>query len=398
VGRPAPPRFVDALIPLAPLFVLDVLTAFTVGMIPPILPLMAADFGLSPVEAGLINTVYAVGRLGGSFPGSWIRARWGTRTAIFLGLSGLIAGSLGSGLAPAFPVLLLARLVMGFGASAAFLAVFAEMLESAAPRWRGRLANAFEFMAILSLAVGSVLAAVLAQGAGWRAVFGAAGLLMVGCFVIGRRLERGAGRRPPEAGGSIRRPSAAEVRAFGPIYAACFTMSMTWSGLFATLAPLLGADHYALAATTIGLALSGGYVVELAGLVVIGLLIDRVPREPVFAIGAVAVALGGLLLALGGRPGWFVLGLGLIGGGFSVWMIPATVLADRAGTPLPPAYLATYRIALDGGMIVGPVVLGLIATIAGDRVAAGAAGAVLLAGAAILARSPRPGARLGGPR
>ena len=83
-------------------------------------------------------------------------------------------------------------------------------------------------------------------------------------------------------------------------------------------------------------------------------MIDRVRREPLFLAGAVAVALGGLVLAVGSHPAAFVLGLVLVGGGFAVWMIPAMVLSDRAGTPLPPAPLAVYRISLDAGMILGP--------------------------------------------
>jgi len=67
-------------------------------------------------------------------------------------------------------------------------------------------------------------------------------------------------------------------------------------------------------------------------------------------------------------------------------MIPAMVLSDRAGTPLPPAPLAVYRISLDGGMILGPVVLGGLAQIAGESFVVGGGGFVLVAGALVLAR------------
>jgi len=382
-GSPRPPW---PLAPLVPLFALDVLTAFTVGMLPPLLPLVAADWALSTVEVGLINTVYAIGRLAGSYPASRLRARRGTRAAVFLGLAGLVTGTLGCGLAPRFPVFLAARLVMGLGASLAFLAIFAELLESSPTRWRGRLANAFEGMAILSLAIGGVLAAVIAQRVGWRVVFaGAAGVMLL-CGLTWRSLGPETGRRDPALAKAGRWVSGAELRAFAPVYTACLTMSMTWAGLFSTLVPLLGHGRYALATSTIGLALGAGYVAELIGLVAVGLVIDRVRREPLFVAGALAVAVGGLLLALGAGPALFVLGLVGVGGGFAVWMIPATVLTDRAGTPLPPAHLAAYRISLDAGMILGPVVLGGLAQLAGDRLAVGGAGLILVAGALVLAR------------
>ena len=94
-------------------------------MLPPLLPVIAGEWALGHVQVGLINAVYAVGRLAGSYPTTRIRARWGTRAALFPGLLGLVAGAVGCALAPTFPGLLVARLVMGLGASAAFLAIFA---------------------------------------------------------------------------------------------------------------------------------------------------------------------------------------------------------------------------------------------------------------------------------
>jgi MFS family permease len=388
--RPAAPAgFRAALVPLLPLFVLDVLTAFTVGMIPPLLPLVAGDFALSAAEAGLVNTVYALGRLAAAYPASRLRSRRGTRATVFIGVGGLVGGSIGCALAPGFAAFLLARLVMGLGASAAFLAVFAEMLEASPWAWRGRLTNLFEGMAISSVALGGVLASTLAQAAGWRVVFGAAAGLVLLCYAAGRRLGAHAGRRPPGAAGVPRALSAADLTALGPVWIATAAMALTWSGLFATLAPLLGHDRYGLGARAIGLALGAGYVTELAGLAMVSLVVDRVRREPLFLGGALAVLAGGLVLAAGAHPAAFVGGLALMGGGFAVWMIPATVLADRMGAAIPPAHLAAYRISSDAGMILGPLGLGLLATATGDRLAMGLGGLAMVAGALALARRPQ---------
>ena len=168
------------------------------------------------------------------------------------------------------------------------------------------------------------------------------------------------------------------------MYAASLTLSMTWAGLFATMAPLLGHERYGLGSGALGLALSAGYAAELAGLLGVGLVIDRVRREPVFFAGAVAVATGGLVLAAGTHSAVFVLGLVLVGGGFAVWMVPAIVLADRVGTPMPPGYFAVYRIAMDAGMIVGPLTIGAVADVLGARAAVGGAGFALVVGAVAL--------------
>jgi MFS family permease len=173
------------------------------------------------------------------------------------------------------------------------------------------------------------------------------------------------------------------------VYVASLSLAMTWAGLFATMAPLLGHAGYGLASGALGLALGAGYLAELAGLIGIGIVIDRVRREPVFLGGSVTVAVGGLVLAVGTHPGIFVLGLVLVGSGFAVWMVPAIVLADRVGTPMPPGSFAAYRIAMDAGMIVGPLALGAVADFLGARAAVGGAGLVLVAGSVALSLGRR---------
>ena len=374
------------LAPFLPLFGLDAVMASTVGMVPPLLPLLAADWTLSHVQVGLINTAYALGRLTGSYPATRLRARHGTRVAVLVGLGGLVAGVAGCGLASGFAGFLVGRLVMGLGASAAYLAVFAELLETAPAAWRGRLANAFEAMAIASLAAGSVLAASVTRVAGWRGVFLAvAGLLLVSLVAV-PRIGPEAGRHDARAPGGRGPLSVTALRPLGPVCGAALTLALTWSGLFATLVPLLGHERYGLSSAALGWALAAGYVAELAGLVGLGLAIDRVRREPAFLAGAVSVAAGGLILAAASQPSLFVVGLMLIGGGYANWMIPATVLVDRSGTPIPPGHLAIFRITMDIGMILGPILLGSLAELAGDRVAVGAAGFVLIGGGLALAR------------
>ena len=386
LDRP-PPSAARELAPLIPLFGLDVLMAATVGMMPPLLPLIGESFTLSPVGIGLVNTVYSLGRLAGSYPAAHVRARWGTRTAAILGIGTIARGGVGCGVGPGYPTFLAWRLVMGVGASAIFVAIFAELLEAAPPRWRGRIANAFEGVAIAALAVGGMLAASLAAVAGWRSVFAAAAGVMLLGLIPGRWIPWTAGRRSAARPGAPEgRAGAPSVRSLAPVYVACFALAFTWSGLFVTLAPLLGHQRYGLDAGALGLAFAASYAAELSGLVGMALVIDRVRSEPLFLAGGVAVAMGGLLMALAARPAFFIVGLALVGGGFSVWMVPATLLAARAGTPIPAWHLAAYRIALDAGTILGPMLVGAAAEVVGDRVTAGTAGLVTLAGAFALFR------------
>src|SRR5581483_3752970 len=76
----------------------------------------------------------------------------------------------------------------------------ADLLDRAPAAWRGRLGNTFEGTAILSLAIGGMLGAWLADRAGWRWVFLGAGPVLLLAGVAARRLDPGAGRGPLRAG------------------------------------------------------------------------------------------------------------------------------------------------------------------------------------------------------
>ena len=279
---------------------------------------------------------------------------------------------------------------MGFGSAVAFLGIFAELLDTTPAAWRGRISNAFEGLAIMSLATGGALASAAASRGGWRAVFIGAVPVIGLALLVRSGLHPAAGRSERKIAGPA---VGAQVLAFAPLLVAGFSLSFTWAGLWTTLTPLLGAGPYGLPPSFLGLVMSTGYVAEVLGLAAIGVVIDRVRREPLFLGGAVVVAAGGLLLGTGGGTGAFVIALVLIGGGYAIWMVPSTILADRAGTPVPPGLLAVFRVVMDLGMISGPVVLGLLIQAASARTAAAVAGLALVAGAIPLVRSRRPAGR-----
>jgi MFS family permease len=293
-----------------------------------------------------------------------------------------LAGTLAGAIAATFPVFLVGRLLMGSGGSAACLAIFGEMLDKTPVRVRGRRANTFDATAILG-ETGGVLLAGAAGLVGWRGVFGIVSAVLLSASLAWRAMAT-LERHPPDSAQSKAAHGENGRRRLFPVYLAGFAMTVTWTGVLATLVPILGHGALGLSTAELSFALTAGYVAELLGLLGLSLGIDRVRREPVFLAGAVAVATGGLVLATTADVRAFVAGQILVRAGFAVWMVPAMLLVERAGTPIAPRYLALYRIVLDSGMIIGPLLLGGFAQTVGERAAIGSAGALLLAGALAL--------------
>ncbi len=88
---------------------------FVFHFVPPILPLMLKDLGISHSQAGLLMSLFALPGILLSLPGGWLADRVG---APLMGGAGLLVmgiGALGMGLAPGFGWILAARTVAGIG-------------------------------------------------------------------------------------------------------------------------------------------------------------------------------------------------------------------------------------------------------------------------------------------
>ncbi|MGI8624862.1 MAG: MFS transporter, partial [Solirubrobacteraceae bacterium] len=86
--------------------------------ITPLLPGLAEQYSLSKAGAGALSASYAVGTFALSLPAAVLAARIGARRTVLVALGVLAAASLVFGLATSAPLLVLARLLQGFGAAA----------------------------------------------------------------------------------------------------------------------------------------------------------------------------------------------------------------------------------------------------------------------------------------
>src|ERR1700730_6841966 len=100
------------------LMALTILVDFTgFGLILPLLPFWAQHLGAGPIGIGLLLTIYAAAQFVFTPILGTLSDRYGRKPVIFLSLLIEALSVALSGQAGAFPVLLLARLIGGLGAS-----------------------------------------------------------------------------------------------------------------------------------------------------------------------------------------------------------------------------------------------------------------------------------------
>jgi MFS transporter, ACS family, hexuronate transporter len=151
-----------------------------------LIPYMARDLGLSNTQSALINSVLSVMWA----LGAYLIARWsdamGSRKPFLLAFLVIFSAcSILSGLAQSFPVLLIARAIMG-AVEGPFLPVcLAIMAVESSPSRRGVNAGVMQnfFAALLGQSLAPWLLPIVAEQHGWRAAFYVAGLPGLLCAI-----------------------------------------------------------------------------------------------------------------------------------------------------------------------------------------------------------------------
>ncbi len=335
--------------------------AATLGVVPPLLPAMGANLGLSDVGAAWIVSAFALARLVVDLPAGLVLERIGRRRGFVTG--GLLVAASGvlSALSPAPWLLYLARAVGGVGHCLTSLTVLVFVLAATPPHIRSRAGSLVEFTVVSSLLLAGLAAGPVSARLGWRGALAVVGLLALAATVVGARLPWAARREKPAgptAGGGTGTPAevAPAPAPVAPVIAASFSVSFTWSGLVLTLLPLAAASRLGLDATGIGRVLSFNYAADLLLLLPIATLADRTGGAwwiLTAALGLAAVAAPSVLLAP--SAGLLSSSVFVVGASLSAWMIPATLLLRAVPVRAHARTLSLFRFTGDLAAFVGPV-------------------------------------------
>jgi nitrate/nitrite transporter NarK len=150
----------------------------------PLIPLVSADLGLTPTEAGLLSTAFFFGILVTALPvGHWIDRRGG-KPVLLAGYGLVVAGNLAFAGLDTFGGLLLAKLAAGLGAGACFSAGLS-YTRVMAPAGRRFFAQGLFGGTYLMVSGSTVyLMPALAEPIGWRGAFFLTGLVIGAIGVV----------------------------------------------------------------------------------------------------------------------------------------------------------------------------------------------------------------------
>ena len=147
------------------------------GVVGPVLPLYARDFGVSATMVGLTLTVFALARLILNIPAGLIADRLGRRVLLIGGPILTSIGMFGSGFAGDIWSLLIWRFVAGAGSAFFMSGALIYLIDIAPPDLRARYVATNQWALSVGVALGPGLGGLVAERWGLAAPFHLVGVI-----------------------------------------------------------------------------------------------------------------------------------------------------------------------------------------------------------------------------
>jgi MFS family permease len=336
-----------------------------IGAFGPLLPDIARAQGLPDWQLGVLAGSFGLARMAADLP---VGALATHRLAVTLTLAPvtLLAGTLVLATAGPLPVLVLGRIFTGLAHTLVMVGSLTAVLQDRpGPRASFRL-NTLEFAGMLGVLGGLVVVGSLPERWRWNVTLLAATtpvlVALAAALALRRHLpahDRAVAPARPAAASAPASGSGAPPPIVRVMFALGVIMALAWSAVSQFVIPLRGTREFGLERAGISGLLSLAQLVDLAVLLPVGWLADRIGRPPVLV--GVAAILGVALFAvgLGSLP---VLGLGcaLLGLGMAGWMLPLGVIRDHTDPARLGWRTGVYRVGVDGAIFLGPLICGLL--------------------------------------
>ena len=343
------------------LCVLVFCNTYCIGAFGPLLPEIARSRGLADWQLGILAGSFGFARMIADVPSGVLAGRRLATTLIVSPVI-LLAGLLLLATGGPFPILVLGRTLTGVGHTLSMVGGLTAILkDDHGPSASIRL-NVFEFSGMLGVLGGLTSVGLLPEGWGWPLSLLAASAPLVVPLILAPGLRRRFPPRPASLAVTTPEPVPTSVPT-APIVWLMFgvgaVMALAWSSVTQFLIPLRGAREFGLDRGGVSSLLALSQIMDLAVLLPVGWLADRVGRLPVLGVVLGLLGLGVWGSGLGPFP-LFVGGCARLGLGMAGWMLPLGVIREHVEPHTLAWRTGLYRVGIDATAFLGPLICGLL--------------------------------------
>ena len=342
----------------------NVVVALGYGVVSPVLPQYARNFGVSISAATFVITAFSLMRLIFAPASGLFVQKIGERRVYVSGLL-IVAVSTGAcAFAQTYWQLLLFRSLGGFGSAMFTVSSLGLMIRISPPDARGRVAGLFSGAFLVGSVGGPVLGSLTA-GLGLAAPFAIYGVaLLLAAAVVFVNLRHSPLVAPvEEAEEPVTLRIALRNRAFRSALFSNFAMGWSVFGLRIALVPLFVTEVLHRGPRVAGLALATFAVGNVAAVIPSGHLSDRVGRRTLLIVGLSVSGVATIAVGLASSLTLFLAGALVAGAAAGMFTSPQqAAVADIIGSKARGGTaVATYQMMADFGAIVGSLAVGEIA-------------------------------------
>jgi ACDE family multidrug resistance protein len=334
------------------------------GVVSPVLPQYARNFGVSISAATFVITAFAIMRLCFAPATGVLVQRLGERRVYVVGIL-IVAVSTGAcAFAQSYWQLLLFRSLGGIGSTMFFVSSLGLMIRISPEDARGRVAGLFSTAFLVGSVAGPVLGSLTA-GLGLSAPFVIYGVaLLIAAAVVFFSLRHSALAAPSQqTEPPVTLRIALQQKAYRAALLSNFATGWSVFGLRMALVPLFVAEVLGRGASMAGLALATFAIGNVSAVIPSGYLSDRIGRRTLLIIGlSVSGAATALVGASTSLP-LFLAGAYVAGAAAGMFSSPQqAAVADIIGSKARAgSALATFQMMADVGSIAGSFLVGAIA-------------------------------------
>ena len=340
------------------------LVAVGFGLIIPAIPIFAASFGVSKTAIGLIISAFAIVRFASGLVSGKLVDKFGERTVLGFGLFMVSFFTLLTALSQNYSQLLIFRSLGGLGSSMFSVSAGSLLMRSVGDDYRARAQSlynsGFLLGGISGPAVGGLLATISLRAPFFvysitLAMAAITALFFLSEIKLGKKVDA-----PTTQIGQTTLSQAFRLRPYQIALVLAFINNWVLFGLRSSILPLFVTEKLNSTATIAGIGLTIGALIQGIFMLKAGKYSDVKGRKAALLFGGVFILFGILMLAFTTNIFWYLVSMALFGlGSAYAGTAPGSVVGDiikgRGGQ-----VIAAWQMAGDAGMIVGPILVGLL--------------------------------------
>jgi predicted MFS family arabinose efflux permease len=332
------------------------ITILTEALPAGLMPQMGHSLGVSEALVGQLVTLYALGSLLAAIPLTLMTQGWRRRPLLMIAIGGFAVVNTVTALSSWYPLTLVARFFAGVFAGLVWALLAGYAARMVAPPLKGRAIAVAMVGTPLALTLGIPAGTLLGTLAGWQTTFICMSVMTVALLLWVRvKVPDFAGQPAAEAFslGSVWR-----IAGVKSVLLATLGFVLAHNVLYTYITPLLVPSGLN---TQIGIVLLVFGASALAGITVIGMLIDRWLRELTLVTTLMFIA-ASLALALWSQSAAVVYALTVVwglafGGAATLLQTACAKVGERAADVAQAMLVTTWNMGIAGGGIVGGLLL-----------------------------------------